>query len=395
MDLQNRNTIGNIDMEHGRRTFWAASLLLFALGIESGGFQISLLQMMEEFDLSGTYSGIMVSVQYSAIIIMPFLIGRLADYGDKRRILFGFGVIFLLGCICLTSVRTYVILLCSIFIIGSGYSVCESVISAHLTDIYEERSGKFLSISQCFFSVGALVGPQVLKIGTKYLEWDWRYLFLISGFFVFIAVLWIRTVGTKRNVQKVDGKTLEKPGKEIYLLVFGMFTYGTLEVGIGYYINSFVSMELNAADKSAEILSFFWMFMILGRILGGALYRWRRKSMICSYFAAFLLLIGISVSSQIQIVASLFGMLGLIIAPLWPYYMSVAAEEYQENSATATGFLSAGCGIGAVTSPILLGKCADLNGLRMGFLILAIFAVLGMSICYLYFKMRVRIKCEE
>ena len=381
-------------MEHGRRTFWTASLLLFALGVESSGFQISLLQMAKEFNLSGTYSGIMVSVQYSAIIIMPFLIGKLADHGDKRKILFRFGIIFLLGCICLTNVQTYVILLCSIFIIGSGYSVCESVISAHLTDIYEEDSGKFLSISQCFFSMGALVGPQVLKIGKMYLKWDWRYLFLISGFCVFIAVLLIRVSDTKRNVSKKDSKTEKKMGKELYFLVFGMFTYGALEVGIGYYINSFLSIKLDAADKSAEILSLFWLFMILGRILGGVLYRWRRKCMIYSYFVAVLLLIGISVSNQTEIAAGLFGMLGLIIAPLWPYYMSIAAENYQENSATATGMLAAGCGMGAVAVPILLGKCADLNGLRMGFFILGILSVFGMAMCYFYFKMWICIKGE-
>lgn len=373
-------------MGQGRKTFYAASLLLFALGVESGGFQISLMQMMEEFDLSGTYSGMMVSAQYSAIIIMPILMGRIADRADKRTILLLFGTVFLVGCVGIVSLRKYVLLVCSIFVIGSGYSVCESVLSAHLTDIYKACAGRYLTLSQCFFSIGALVGPQLVEFGRIFWGLDWRFLFVASGVCGFFSVLLLRTFRTKKESETIRRIMAKKPGKEILLLALGMFIYGSLEVGIGYYINSFVTLELHAPKRAALLLSLFWLLMIPGRVLGGMFYNCRKNGMFAGYVFAGICLLGVSMTDRLWMAGILFGLLGVAIAPLWPYFMSIAAEEYADSSATATGILSTGCGIGAVISPVFLGRCVDIGGLRMGFRMLAVLAFLGIAAAFFYFR---------
>ena len=82
-------------MEHKRRSFYIACMILFFLGFEAGGFQISLLQMTGEFGISGVKGGLLVSAQQAVVIIMPFLAGIVADRIGKIRVLLFAGSIFL------------------------------------------------------------------------------------------------------------------------------------------------------------------------------------------------------------------------------------------------------------------------------------------------------------
>ena len=70
--------------------------ILFLLGFEAGGFQISLLKIMEAEGFSSGLSGVLVSGQYGAIIIMPLLVGGFADRRGKRRVLTASCLIFAL-----------------------------------------------------------------------------------------------------------------------------------------------------------------------------------------------------------------------------------------------------------------------------------------------------------
>jgi len=104
--------------------------ILFLLGFEAGGFQISLLKIVEAAGLSSSVSGVLVSAQYSAIIIMPLLVGGIADRKGKRKVLTVFSLIFGAGCIAMANFQIFAALLISAFAIGTGYSVCESMVSA-------------------------------------------------------------------------------------------------------------------------------------------------------------------------------------------------------------------------------------------------------------------------
>ena len=94
--------------------------IVFLLGFEAGGFQISLLKIVEMLGLPDSASGVLVSAQYSAIIIMPLLIGGIADRKGKRKVLAVFSLIFGTGCIAMANVKPFVALLFSAFAIGTG-----------------------------------------------------------------------------------------------------------------------------------------------------------------------------------------------------------------------------------------------------------------------------------
>ncbi|RHR27621.1 MFS transporter [Clostridium sp. AF19-22AC] len=390
------------------KLFLISLVLLFLLGIESGGFQISLLKMAEDFGLSGTGNGSLVAAQYSAIIMMPFLFGMVAERAGKIRILRIFCLVFAVGCGIVVSAHAYEILLPGIFLIGSGYSVCESLVSAVLTEQYREKAGLYLNLVQGAFSLGAVAGPHLISWAAKQGA-GWNILFIICG--IGFLVLWgclllkrssgnhcisqgicsklpdIKTAApaVKKNVNA--GSTIKFP-PIFSLLVFSFFLYGGLEVGVSYYIDSYMQIELGGAPLSAWAVSSFWLFMVPSRFASGLLYRYRRFLLPSCFLLSVPVLFWISMTERAESAVILFSILGFLLGTLWPNLMGTATEDYKERAAMAAGIMSAGCGMGAVLSPLILGKLAGAGELRYGFILLAVCSLAGGILCICYLKKR-------
>ncbi|MDU7030554.1 MFS transporter [Robinsoniella peoriensis] len=368
--------------------------VLFILGFEAGGFQMSLLEMSIEFKLSNKNSGVLVAAQQSAVILVPVLFGKVADSIGKKKILFGACITFSVGCFLSIISPGYGILWLSIFVIGAGYSVCESMISAMLADLFHEKSSRYLNFAQCFYSFGAVISPQILKIGTKLLGWDWRTLFVICGVsFLLMAtgVLYFRETPQQKmplkkiyNIKGQVRKGINSSDIKLLLLMIGMFAYGGLEVGISYFLNTYISKEILRPEAAANVISIFWIVMIPARFLGGLLHKSKLKIMIICFGGVFAVLFCIPFVKSFWVLVILIAILGIGLGPIWSNLMSTAAQDYNENSGMATGFLSTGCGCGAVFFPVALGALSDVFGLRVVFFLLAAAAALGMVVSAAY-----------
>lgn len=361
--------------------------VLFMIGFEAGGFQISLLKIMEEAGVAASLSGVLVSGQYGAIIIMPLLFGGIADRRGKKKFLALFCLVFAAGCMAMSAMRPFAALFATAFIIGTGYSVSESLASALLSDVHGEQAGKYLNLSQCFFALGAMVSPQILEYGRTYLGWGYQSLFLIcAGFGVLTAILAGIGARGEKPMAQTQEKSGEKIGREILYLMAGMFVYCCMDSGISYYIDAFVSLELGAAEHAANILSLFWFFMIAGRLTGGLLYRYRRQMLnLCLLLTggSLILLMGFP---SLTLAYICFSVAGFFLAPIWSNLMSLATERYPNNLAAATGMMSTGAGTGAVLAPLFLGMLVDGAGLRVGYCCIGVLAILGLVICQMYYR---------
>lgn len=371
-----------------KRLLVVASILLLLLGVEAGGFQISLLNMSRELGIGGAQTGVMVSAQYGAIIIMPIIFGRISDWAGKKKILVLFSLLFSVGCVGILLSNAYSCILVSVFIIGSGYSVCESTISALLTDEYDEKSGKYLNIAQCFFSLGAVCSPQILVLGRRLWGWGWQSLFLMCGIGFLVVCFLVKVYyveGKRSNLvpDMVSSQVKEKIklSKGIYFLAGAMVIYGGIEVGAGYYLDTFVQTELHMPEMSAIILSCFWAAMIPARFLSGLLYRRRNVLLPICFVVSGVILAGIALTSKVWVAFALFALLGFGIGPIWAGIMSAATQRSQGRSGFAAGVISVGCGLGAVIFPVFLGMSVDGFGLRIGFLIMGGLCVIGGVLC--------------
>lgn len=373
----------------GKKAFLTSLLLLFLLGIESGGFQISLLNIAKHFGLSGIENGSLVAAQYSAIIMMPFLFGLVAERAGKTKILRIFCLVFAAGCAVVISAHSYFILLLGIFMIGSGYSVCESLVSAVLTEQYPKKAGRYLNLVQGAFSMGAVTGPHLISWAGKQAA-GWNILFYICGIgFVFLwAVLFYMRGDRYAGVKEIENhsKGASKFPPVFYLLAVSFFLYGGMEVGVSYFIDSYMRLELNGTELSAWAVSLFWLSMVPARLASGVFYRYRWFLLPSCFIFSVPVLLGIAAAENKESGLILFSILGFLLGTLWPNLMGTATQDYKERASVAAGIMSAGCGLGAVSFPLLFGKLTEGAGLRSGFLMLAVCGMMGGILCVIYWR---------
>lgn len=370
-----------------RRLTAVCFFVLFMLGFEAGGFQISLLKIIEAEGFSSGLSGVLVSGQYGAIIIMPLLVGGFADRKGKRKVLAAASLIFALGALGMSSLHAFGALMLSAFAIGTGYSIGESIGSALLAEAHGEKSGKYMNLSQCFFSLGAMASPQLLEYGSRNYGWSYQSLFQICAIAGLAACMGVIAFGGKDTYTDTSSQEPVQPiGREILYLAAGLFVYACLEAGISYYLDSFVATELLRSEHGANILSLFWLFMLVGRMICSMLYRYRRMLLGISLAGTGVFLFLLSAFPSLPVAYACFSMIGFGLASIWPNLMSLAVEGYEGNSARAAGIISTGGGVGSVFAPLLLGILMESAGLRLGFVVLGILSLLGVFICRGYYR---------
>lgn len=76
---------------------------------------------------------------------------------------------------------SYIGIVLGIFCIGSGYSVCESVLTASLFDEYPQKGTSYAGWTQCCFSLGAVTGPLICDLMIKCGIGDWRNVFYLMA----------------------------------------------------------------------------------------------------------------------------------------------------------------------------------------------------------------------
>lgn len=84
--------------------------------------------------------------------------------------------------------------------VGAGYSVCESVSSAVLSELDAKKGARYINLSQALLSLGAVISPFLVQWLQKSRHVSWRLPFLIcAAAYTLLALLLLLTVFPKRQ----------------------------------------------------------------------------------------------------------------------------------------------------------------------------------------------------
>jgi len=366
------------------------------LGVESGGFQLVLLQMAKDFGLDPVRMGGVVTSQFTAIFLGPLLSGWISDrIGKKSVLLFGMAV-FIAGCLGASLAPGALYFTWAVFIVGLGYSVCELTASTILSDSFPGRESRYLNIMQAGFSLGAVLSPLVFSrlIGAGLVTW--RSVFLTSGG-AYILILPLLCVSrytrpnvrpSPENINREEGNVTGNSGPVIFspffiALVFTMMIYIAIETGAGYFANSIFVSEYGNTELGAYAISGFWFSITVSRFAFSRI-KMKPRAMIMAGFLMVSLFMGIllPVKNHYALLV-LFFLLGIAVGPVWPMIIGIGASLNQKRSGTNTGILYASGGLGGIIIPVLIGFIAKYQGFYAGFWMLAIFSAAGFLVLWL------------
>lgn len=269
--------------------------------------------------------------------------------------------------------------------VGAGYSVCESVSSAVLSELDVEKGARYINLSQALLSLGAVISPFLVQWLQKSRHVSWRLPFLIcAAAYTLLALLLLLTVFPKRQTvtqREAKARTNFFASRAFRLLFFSILLYVGLENGISYFAESLFSVRLSAGDLAAAAISAYWIGMTVSRMLFSAVLRDPKKTLIGCFLAsaAFLLALAVSKHPTVSLVCCFAA--GFSYGPIWSTLVAQATGLFPEAGAGAAGVMSAGCGIGGIVYPVLMGAACDGMGLGGAFGLLAATAAAGAVLC--------------
>ena len=313
--------------------------LMFFVGFEMGGFQFALRGISAEFSIDSIGSGLLVAAQYSSVILMPLLFGNLADRVGKRIVILSFSVVLLLGCLLASLAGGVFAFAAGVFLIGAGYSVCETAGSAALADASPEDGARFVNLSQGALSLGAVISPVLTQYFTGLLGTSWRMMFLLCMAGTLVSALFLFFLPISATPGKVVEQSSVSPALYFKDLPFALFfasilLYVGLENGFGYFTESLFTLELGAVSLGAYAISAYWAGMALSRLLFGLLPLKPERALVSCLGvsgALFLALWLLKLPVPALVVCAL---IGFAFGPVWSSLMNLAAARCPGSSAS-------------------------------------------------------------
>ena len=362
---------------------------LFLTGYYLVTLQYTIYDMAKEYGLNDTLMGLIITIQYIAMILLPIPLGGLSDRFGKKMVYYIQSISLVAGPLLVFLSGNTAVLFIGVLISGAGYGLMSFLSIAVVTDAYPHSAGKFVTISSMSFCVGAVLAPLVSnEIISSGAGWRVLYLIICIAAAVALAALIITKVekvaikGENEIPKQKIGQILKNP--LIYILSLTIILYLCVESCGSSFIKSFFDniypQNIDAGTYAAWALSLFWLMFIPSRTVTSMVKGKKYPMLIGSFLlcAVVLLMISFVKTEEMSLIG--FAVLGLACGPIWPTLMSLGSRAFYENSGFVSGINTSSTAFGGAVSAPLIGALAQNVGYDYIFIAVAVFALLGLGV---------------
>jgi len=269
------------------------------------------------------------------------------------------------------------------------------------TNIFESpvnNKDRLTTIALTFYPLGAFIGPVIASFIVKN-NFNWRSIYGVLIFFIIITmVLFIfitrkRTYFSKHSGTKVKiSEIFKNKFNNILLLVIStaIITYCLSETVISTWAPTFFRIARSFDVQSAGlIVSFFWISIIIGRIIVSSLTGRINSNYIMlglSLVAVISTIFALHLDSDLLIFITIF-IAGLGFSGLFPLLVSSGNKIFNEGKELIATILFAASNIGVSLAPFLT-KTISKNNLELSVFISVIFMITTFLLILFHYLIR-------
>ena len=370
---------------------------VFAILLNSVGTVI--LQVQNNFDVSKGSASILEAFKDISIAIASFLIASNVNrIGYKKTMLIALGLISVM-CLIIPSVNSFLMTKLLFAAAGVGFALIKvSVFSTiALVTKNDKEHLSLMNFLESFFMVGILCGyflfgSFVDNDNPKSTYWFNAY-YILGGLAIIAFILLLSTPLDESGIKQAEkGKTAGDDFVEMLKLVilplvlvfiFCAFFYVLIEQSIMSWLPTFNNDVLKLSTSlSIQMASILSAAIALGRFLAGVVLRkmdWLYVLVVCLIASAAIVLItvpltknitGLDIKSlaDVPLVAFLFPLIGLFLAPVYPAINSVILSNLPAHKhGSMSGLIVVFSALGGTTGSIITGHVFDAYGGQTAF----------------------------
>jgi len=352
--------------------------------------------LIESFEIGLILAGFFPFAFFIAYGLMSVPSGMLVHkFGEKRVILSAF-VLSFIGASLFSLYPSFSVAMCSLFLIGCAMSMLQVAINPLLRVSGGSENFAFLSVSaQLLFGLAGVVTPLVYSnvlqqmsqetvLGNMFnalvpsnMQWLSMYwIFAALSLFMVIVVFSISIKNVNKTQDEVTApwqvypKLLKQP--IVIKFFFSIVCYVAVEQGIANSISLFLQQYhgLEPNSVGASVVSYFWLALTLGCLLGLALLKvFDAKNVLIAFSFLAMVSLGFALFSSAEIATLAFPAVGFFLSIMWSVLFSLALNSLPKDHGSFSGILCTGILGGAVASPIIGLLAESFDSLRMGMLI--------------------------
>lgn len=360
----------------------AAYAGMFGFGIVMAllGSVLPALARRLQFDLS--HAGDLFLVMNAAMLVTTLALGPVVDrFGHKPPLVIA--PLFVAGALGLISgVTGFEGLAIALVFLGIGGGALNQVTNTLIADLYEDMRKKRaeLNVLGIFFGFGALFVP--FTIGSLLSDLGLgKILYLAMALALIPTVLSIPFTfpapHQREGVPLAEVARLVRQPLVLTLSLLLFFESGN-EFIIGGYITTYLTRDLRATISVASyLLAAYWGALMLGRVIlsRATLHRSAGSVILASALAVAASMTLLLAVRSILIAAISVILLGFSIATIFPTVLGLAGSSYASHSGTVFGILIGLALGGGMTLPWLVGKLAEIGGMRAGLFVVVLNAL--------------------
>lgn len=370
---------------------------VFAILLNSVGTVI--LQVQNNFDISKGSASILEAFKDLSIAITSFLIASYVNkIGYKKTMLVALALISVM-CLIIPSVNSFLMTKLLFASAGIGFALIKVSVFATIGLVTKSKNEhlSLMNFLESFFMVGILAGyflfgSFVDNGNPKSTTWFNAY-YILGTLAIIAFILLLTTTLDESSIQKAEQtKTFSDDFVEmlklillplVLVFIFSAFFYVLIEQSIMSWLPTFNNDVLKLSTSlSIQMASILSASIALGRFLAGLVLRkldWLIVLVTCLVCAAALVLVtvpltknitGISVTSlaDIPLVAFLFPLIGLFLAPIYPAINSVILSNLPAHKhSSMSGLIVVFSALGGTTGSIITGHVFDAFGGQTAF----------------------------
>jgi len=362
--------------------------MYFLMGAENSGYQVSLISISDELGLIESTKGLIVAVQYAAMLIATLIFGSFGDRFGKKKMTIIFLMVLVSGCGLITFSTDITMFGIGIFLVGAGLAMANTLVTAAIIDIYPVSNSRRMTLAQIMYSLGAVLAPLIFSALMNN-GMNWRYVFTTIGVLSLIAGIGYSVLNyvpqevvfesSNSDTGENETNSNKLPWLFISLFIILFVVYVGTETGFAYFIGSFFEFNLNARVLAAGCISLFWAMEIIGRIISAVLNKYKYKLLIVCFVGMTLSVLLMGSSTSVTTAYVFAGLAGLFCGPVYPLLASIGVSLAPKKTATVSGFFVASSGVGGMVIPLILGSIGGSVGYNFSFYFLGAFVLIAVA----------------
>lgn len=374
-----------------RLLFSAACLGMLLFGITITMVGSILPEIIPRYGISKTEAGSLLFILNVGILLGAFIFGPVVDRYGYKLLLIVCALIILAGLQGVAFAPTFRVLTLFILLFGIGGGIMNGATNALVSDISGDKRSEGLTFLGAFFGLGAFGVPMMLGVLLDSVSYS--IIVASMGSIVLVAILLFLYVEfpPSKNPHSFPIKKALNLVKDPMLLLLSLllfFQSGMESITGGFAAAYFNEVLMVDSSKSVFALSFFWMGMMIARIVTSKLLKkWPPtgvlKTSIGITLTGVLLLL---FSTNVQLATLGVFIMGTGFGACFPLILGYVGSLYPDMSGTAFSIaliISLG---GGASMPYTAGVVGDLFGLQAAFLLVP--TLLVMFVIFLVLAMK-------